>query len=391
MINIAVVMDITSKSGGQFHMAVSICNYLKKIKNFNFIYITTTISAKKALDKELSINTVLYNKSNVLIRLLNKLINTFSFIKIKHPFNKLLNKNRVDLIYFLNSSRLINNFNNIKYIYTVFDLEHRYLQHLPEFEKNISLQRDRDCTLASIDSKKIIAPTYSMSKQFIKLYNTDPKKITHIKFPPPITSVKINNIKKCNNEIIKYSKNKNYFLYPAQFWSHKNHEYLINAIKNIKKKEKLNFEIVFTGADKGNMGHVRKLIFINDLCNNLKILDYVTDLELCLLYKNCRAVVIPTLVAPHTFPLYEAFFFKKPVIYNKHVLSNELKSKVIGLDVTDINDFNKKIKLLNNSKIIKKMIKNNHQYFLNEFKPKKIIDKLQKIFLESSKVISKNN
>jgi glycosyltransferase involved in cell wall biosynthesis len=391
MINIAVVMDITSKSGGQFHMAVSICNYLKKIKNFNFIYITTTISAKKALDNELSINTVLYNKSNVLIRLLNKLINTFSFIKIKHPFNKLLNKNRVDLIYFLNSSRLINNFNNIKYIYTVFDLEHRYLQYLPEFEKNISLQRDRDCTLASIDSKKIIAPTYSMSKQFIKLYNTDPKKITHIKFPPPITSVKINNIKRCNNEIIKYSKNKNYFLYPAQFWSHKNHEYLINAIKNIKKKEKLNFEIVFTGADKGNMGHVRKLIFINDLCNNFKILDYVTDLELCLLYKNCRAVVIPTLVAPHTFPLYEAFFFKKPVIYNKHVLSNELKTKVIGLDVTDINDFNKKIKLLNNSKIIKKMIKNNHQYFLNEFKPKKIIDKLQKIFLESSKVISKNN
>ena len=134
MINIAVVMDITSKSGGQFHMAVSICNYLKKIKNFNFIYIATTISGKKALDKELSINTVLYNKSNVLIRLLNKLINTFSFIKIEHPFNKLLNKNRVDLIYFLNSSRLINNLNNIKYIYTVFDfikrLLHKYFMEI---------------------------------------------------------------------------------------------------------------------------------------------------------------------------------------------------------------------------------------------------------------------
>lgn len=85
MINIAVVMDVTSKSGGQFHMPVSICNYLKKIKNFNFIYIATTISTKKSLDKELSINTVLYNKSNILIRLLNKLINTFSFIKIEYP------------------------------------------------------------------------------------------------------------------------------------------------------------------------------------------------------------------------------------------------------------------------------------------------------------------
>jgi glycosyltransferase involved in cell wall biosynthesis len=139
------------------------------------------------------------------------------------------------------------------------------------------------------------------------------------------------------------------------------------------------------------MSRIRKLIFSNDLYNNFKIFDYVTDQELCLLYKNCRAVVIPTLVAPHTFPLYEAFFFKKPVIYNKHVLSNELKSKVIDLDVTDINDFNKKIKLLNNSKIIKKMIKNNHQYFLHEFKAKKIIDKLQKIFFESTKHASKNN
>ena len=391
MINIAVVMDITSKSGGQFHIAVSICNYLKKIKNFNFIYIATTISAKKALDKELSINTVLYNKSNVLIRLLNRLINTFSFIKIEYPFNKLLNKKRVDLIYFLNSSRLINNFNNINYIYTVFDLEHRYLQYLPEFKKNISLQRDRDCTLASIDSKKIIAPTNSMCKQFIKLYNTDPKKITSIKFPPPITSVKINNIKKCNDEIIKYSKNKNYFLYPAQFWSHKNHEYLINAIKNIKKKEKINFEIVFTGADKGNMDFIRKLIFANNLSNNFKIFDYVTDQELFLLYKKCRGIVIPTLVAPVTLPLYEAFFFKKPVIYNKHVLSNELKSKVIGLDVTDIDDFRKKIKLLNNFNNIKKMIKSNHEYFFQEFKSKKIINKLQKIFLESMKDSSKNN
>lgn len=385
MINIAVVMDITSKSGGQFHMAVSICNYLKKIKNFNFIYITTTISAKKALDKELSINTVLYNKNNVLIRLLNKFINTFSFIKIEHPFNKLLNKKRVDLIYFLNSSRLINNLNNIKYIYTVFDLEHRYLQHLPEFEKNISLQRDRDCTLASINSKKIIAPTNSMCKQFIKLYNTDPKKITHIKFPPPITSIKINNIKRCNNEIIKYSKNKNYFLYPAQFWSHKNHEYLINAIKKIKKKGKINFEIVFTGADKGNMGYIKKLIFINDLSNNFKIFDYVTDQELFLLYKNCSCVVIPTLVAPVTLPLYEAFYFKKPIIYNKYVLSEEFKSKVIGLDIEDINDFNNKIKILDSSKIIKKMIKNNHEYFLNEFKSKKIIKTLKKIFLDSIK------
>ena len=125
-----------------------------------------------------------------------------------------------------------------------------------------------------------------------------------MRFPPLITSLS----KKVNTK--KIDINGDYLLYLAQFWAHKNHTYIVNAINYLKKIKKLDFKVVFTGYDKGNLYKIKMLIKKFNLQKNFLIFNYVDDHTLRDLYKNCLAVIIPTMVAPHTFLLYEAFFLE---------------------------------------------------------------------------------
>ena len=74
MKNIAIIIDIYS-SGGKEHMSVSVCNHLNKIKNYNFLYITTYKHTKKILDNKLNTNTLFFNKRSLLNRFKNKVSN----------------------------------------------------------------------------------------------------------------------------------------------------------------------------------------------------------------------------------------------------------------------------------------------------------------------------
>ena len=151
----------------------------------------------------------------------------------------------------------------------------------------------------------------------------------------------------------------------------------------LKKNDELKFKFVFTGYDKGNLENIKKQINHLELKSEFLILDYVSNLELKLLYQNCTAVVVPTLVAPHTFPLYEAFYFKKPILYNSHILDPEFKRNVIGLNVDDIHDLRTKIKKLKDVSYTEELVNYNFKCFNDYFNEDIILDKLNKIFSSS--------
>ena len=302
-INVGVIIDITPESGGKLHMTISMCKYLKKIKEYNFVYITTFKESKKILNKKIGTKILVFNKIELKVKILNKLKNLFSFLPIQYPFEKFLRKNSINSVFFLDPSPLINHFKNINFIYTIFDLEHRKLLNLPEFDKKTSLKRDKDYKIACNNCSKLVVGTKKIKSQVSKIYNINLNKIYELRFPPPITELP----KKLKFK--KINMNGDYLLYPAQFWAHKNHIYIVNAINYLKKIKKLDFKVVFTGYDKGNLHEIENLIKNFNLQESFLIFNYVDDHTLRDLYKNCLAVIIPTKVAPHTFPLYEAFFF----------------------------------------------------------------------------------
>ena len=74
---------------------------------------------------------------------------------------------------------------------------------------------------------------------------------------------------------------------------------------------------------------------------------------------------MPTYVARSTLPLYEAFYFKIPVIYSKDILDKKLEEFVFTVDLNNPKDLSDKIIKFNtlNDEINNKKI-NAHNYFM---------------------------
>ena len=75
---------------------------------------------------------------------------------------------------------------------------------------------------------------------------------------------------------------------------------------------------------------------------------------------------MPSLVGTHTFPLYEGFFFKKPLIYNSKNLDKKFLNNIINLNIDDLESLKKGITYLN-SKNINQMIENNFNLYKKNF------------------------
>ena len=102
-------------------------------------------------------------------------------------------------------------------------------------------------------------------------------------------------------------------------------------------------------------------------CSNFFIfLNYVSDDDLIFLYKNCSALIIPSLVGTHTFPLYEGFYFKKPLIYNSKNLDQKFRENVISLNTDDLKSLGKCINYIN-KKNLKSMIESNFALYQKNF------------------------
>ena len=100
-----------------------------------------------------------------------------------------------------------------------------------------------------------------IKKDIVKFYNVDEKRITIVSHQP---SSQILNFKHETEKEIKIIKKYNlpnlFFLYPAQYWPHKNHIYLIDALEIALKELKFEMSAVFCGFNKGNLN------FVKDYC-----------------------------------------------------------------------------------------------------------------------------
>ena len=87
----------------------------------------------------------------------------------------------------------------------------------------------------------------------------------------PLTYLSDDDTKLDNNFIdntVKKYRIKNKFIFIPQLWAHKNHIYNIDAIKHLAKKQII-IDLVFCGADKGNLetilAYAKKIIWKNKL------------------------------------------------------------------------------------------------------------------------------
>lgn len=392
--NIGIIFDTNSKSGGGFFQSLSSAIMINQItdKNFRFIFIVFSKESEKILQSKglKTINfksKILFNfykritKINIISKFLNK-------IKYRNSFFKFLNKSKIDFLIFLGPSDLINYIENINFSYTIYDIQHKTYPFFPEYKgKEYYFQRDKILQEAANKSFKILVDTDRTKKDVNFYYNCSNEKLVVQPFipflPKMIDEKKDYSLNKNLKEKINLNENQKYFFYPAQFWAHKNHRYIIDFL-NIQSNNNNNiYKVVCCGSNKGNRNFINELAQTHSLENQLIIFDYLSDDEVIQLYKNCFGLLMPTYVARSTLPLYESFFLKKPVFYSNDILDEKLYDYVIGFDLNNPKDLVKKLEKIESGKIDLDSLTNlAFDYFNNMCNEELFVNNYKKILTE---------
>ena len=274
------------------------------------------------------------------------------FSKIKMNFcsieRKLIN-DKIDLVYFLSPSSISQALNNIPYIFTLWDLGHLEELEFPELTNDrIFESRELMYTKSLKKAFKVIVDS-AYSKQYtINKYNLDEKRIEVLKFLP--------NIRVADNEEFIDIKNiynikNDYVFYPAQFWAHKNHMYILKAIKILREKKNIDVDVIFSGSNKGNLDYIlnkAKQFGVDDL---IHYVGFVPNSQIPYLYKQSLSLVMPTYLGPTNIPPLEAFFYKSPVCYSdKPSFREQVGDAAFYMNLKDPNSLVENIITIKNNK-----------------------------------------
>jgi glycosyltransferase involved in cell wall biosynthesis len=112
-----------------------------------------------------------------------------------------------------------------------------------------------------------------------------------------------------------YNLAEGYLFYPAQFWAHKNHIRVLQALIALEERGQ-HPNVVFAGGDKGNLRHVEQFVAKHGLQAQVRFLGFVPAEDVRGLYEASAAVVMPTYFGPTNVPPLEAWALGKPLVYS---------------------------------------------------------------------------
>ena len=371
---IAVLLEQDIMAGGGYQQALNMCLLLHKRQNekIQFIFITT-------LPSNIDILSAYGIKARLIkLSLLNKLLLRVSSqhllfhrilkkIHITNQFDKYLSKYDVDLIYFISPSAYSLYTDKYNYIFTIWDLSHRDFMEFPEVRENrIFETREQVYQRAVTKAIAVIVDSKLGKENVIRRYGVDRERVEVLPFSPALSTNLDDDAYQAKFLDIKqrYKINGHYIYYPAQFWAHKNHVYILKAIALLKEKHGIELYAVFSGSDKGNLYHVLAVAKSLKIEHLVKYVGFVPNEEIPYLYKQSLALVMPTYFGPTNLPPLEAFQLGVPVIYSDLPgLREQVGDAALLVDLSDPQSLvNQLLSLLHQPELRKSLIaKGRHQ------------------------------
>ncbi|HAB36706.1 MAG TPA: glycosyltransferase [Rhodobacteraceae bacterium] len=241
-----------------------------------------------------------------------------NLIKIHGPFEKKLIQHGCDLVYFLTQSSNSKLLQQTNFITTVFDLCHRDTPEFPEvrsFGKFLAIEEHFKRNLAS--ALVVITESERLSDTVSRRYGIDRERC--LSMPMSASPLLQDEVSSDTSYVLKkYNLKLGYFFYPAQFWAHKNHIRILEALVHLREAG-IQYNVVFAGGDKGNKKHVEKFAAQNFLNEQVRFLGFVPAEDMRGLYEGSVAVVMPTYFGPTNLPPFEAWLIKRPLVYSSQL------------------------------------------------------------------------
>lgn len=264
-------------------------------------------------------------------------------------------RDSVDLVYFVAPSSLCLTLQRLPYIMTVWDLCHRDSPEFPEVRRFNEFHATEWLYRNGLTSAfLVLADSDTLADRIAERYGVARDRLLTMPFAPaPLAAEQYSAGKQ--DVLDKYRLEDGYYFYPAQFWAHKNHIRILQALAALRDSgdERV---AVFAGSDQGNLPHVRSAIAKLGLDGLVRILGFVPHEDLRGLYEGCGAVVMPTYFGPTNLPPLEAWSIGKPLIYSS-ICAKQAGDAALLVDPDDASALAAAMKDVTRSEVATELIK----------------------------------
>ena len=233
--NVALVIEGNNSIGGGYVFQKNFVEKIKKGKHNYSIYSRSNDFLKTIKSDNIFLKTI--KKETYLDKLKKFLLHFdatfFLFKEITLNFEKQLINDKIDLVCFLSPSFDSFYFNKLNYIINVWDNCHIEHPEFPEIRNNFEFEK-REIFYNKVlkKSASIIVDSYQTKKNLKKRYLINSSKIKVNNFKNLLTK----NVEFDDSILSRINIESPYIYYPAQYWCHKNHIYIIDALKKLKKE-----------------------------------------------------------------------------------------------------------------------------------------------------------
>ena len=229
--------------------------------------------------------------------------------------NAALLENKIEIVWFLNQGFIPV---QVPAVTTVWDFGHKEIPIFPEISFSGSTFEARQSHLQAIVGRScaIFVGTDTARIDIERFFGVPKEKVYVNPFPVPkdLENIDLTSPLIRPDRLPIELETKDFIFYPAQFWPHKNHVLLFEALKILKDQYQIEMTLVLTGADKGNLTYLKDKVRQMSLEKQVYFLGFVEREDVIYLYRQCRAMVFPSLLGPDNFPPIEAMALGCPVV-----------------------------------------------------------------------------
>ena len=210
-------------------------------------------------------------------------------------FERDLLRKQVDLVFFVGLYDRAIKLKRIPFVATIWDLGHRDLPVLPEMSGNREFElREWSIKNIAIKATAIVVDSEVTKAKLKTYYGIEDSIIHSLPFAPNV------------GEELLQNERESFALYPAHYWSHKNHIVLFEAIVHLLSENKKPRQLKLTGQDRGNLKYLIEKTNELGISSYVEFLGFIPKSELHTLYQRAAIVVMPSLLGPTNLPPLES-------------------------------------------------------------------------------------
>jgi glycosyltransferase involved in cell wall biosynthesis len=323
---LAFVLDEAAHVGGGFQQSLSTIIALQSLRGHEIVALTNRAD-NVALLRAQGINCELYrfgrtNKAITRATMQHRAARRiFGLLpapvrRALGPFDTILDRHGIDVMgcFFLSRAPLY--VTSRPFITTVYDLCHRERPEFPEVAAAPEfIAREAYFHQTLPRALAVLVSARSLVDRLVRYYGVDPERCITLPFLPGLHARRPAGADDIARVRDKYSLPDNYVFYPAQFWPHKNHIYLLEGLAALATRDGLRPHAVLCGSDFGNQHYIGSTAERLGLTEQIHFLGFVDSADIGALYTGALALVMPTYFGPTNIPPLEALATACPVIY----------------------------------------------------------------------------